>query len=125
MTNKSNLLERASTQRVTYEWTVETIDEHGDIIDNHFADTLDALPDGLTAFRTEGFDVGLVRDVWEIDIETGQGDLIERSWSYIHQREDGSFHLFKFATQDGGSDDAGAKIPQRFHDELTRAVNNG
>lgn len=114
------MTKRHSTLRVTYEWTLETIDEHGDIVDNHFSDTLDGLPDGVTAFRQPGFDLGVVRDVWEIDYFTGQGDLICRSWTYV--KPDGT--LPAYTTEDGGRDDGGiAKLPKRIHDELAKAVN--
>lgn len=116
------------SRRVSYEWTLETIDDVLDIVDSDFGDRLASLDadrvreaiwprdreDSVDLLRSIGepphtFDVGVVRDVWDSETE----DLIDRAWSYV---EDGKLgECFE-----GGNEKA--KVPARFHAELARFV---
>lgn len=93
--------------RIDYEWTAEGIDEHGDIQDSHFAESLADLLREAEDLRAKWptVDIGLVRD-------DSDGD---RAWAYL----DDAGNLpddFRDAY-----DRPVAKVPQRFRDELRRA----
>lgn len=104
---------------VAYEWDVETYldTDHsgdGDIVDhNHSQTAVDALsalrepqadPEGTIKTR-----LVLVRDVFD----EGE-DLVSRAWAYV---EDGKLPaMFNDTTCDI------AKVPQRFHKELAKAL---
>ena len=99
-------------QRVYYEWAVEEVttietEEHeeNEVLDVHHFDTFREAKRCSTMPISEGmrWDVVLIRD-----------DLHTRSWAYM---EDGKLPLhFEDAYQN-----ATAKVPQRFHNEVTRA----
>jgi hypothetical protein len=66
-----------SRLQVKYEWCYETIDEHGDIIDNDFADKLaDLIPPQeihqLCLVRSEGDEIDGVQDRWWAYVEVGK-----------------------------------------------------
>lgn len=85
---------------ISYEWDVETVDEHGDIIDHQHSDTLeDLLP------LEENQELVLVRDRY-----VGH-DLVSRQWAYV---SDGELPEY-FSYSDGNH---GTKVPQKFHREL-------
>ena len=82
---------------INYEWDIETVDEHGDIIDHHHADKLKEYPKDYTK---SGGDLVLVRD-----------DNYGRSWAYVQR----GFLPEYFTNAFGGNT---AKVPMRFHKEL-------
>ena len=88
--------------RVAYEWTAEQLDEHGDIIDNAFADRLA----DLASHEAEGWTIGLVRDAGD---DLGLYGTEERQWAYP---TDGNLPE-RF--------DGGSKVPQKYHAEWRRA----
>jgi hypothetical protein len=97
-----------------YEWIVEEIDEHGDIVDTSAWDTAaDALAqaDLLRLSVPSGWsvDVGLTRNVGNDD----EG-LTGRSWAYLDAEE-----RLPAAFTDG---DADAPVPQRYVRELAAAI---
>ena len=104
--------------KTSYEWDIETTDEHGDITDHNHRDK-------LREFGGSDFPLGplevlvLVRDVWgpasdEAREEMGDADLLDldqRSWAYITQPTGKLPEAF----------DSGEIVPERFHKELARA----
>ena len=100
---------------VSYEWDMEEVDEHGDVADHSFADTLASSGFDRSELRpgrheVEGFDLVLVRD-----------DDNDRVWAYC------SLIGGKLVLQDcwnngiqGAGDMPNWKVPQRFHKELAR-----
>lgn len=86
------------TRKVTIEWLIETLDEHGNIVDVNHSETFPGLP-------KQWQDVGLVRDVI-----TSKG-VEERSWAYIN---DGKLETF-FKYADGSH---GAVVPKHYHNEV-------
>jgi hypothetical protein len=97
---------------VSYEWIVEQVDEHGDIVDTDAhtkaADAL-AAADRWEAQQPPGHSIaiGLTRNTGDAD-----SGLTGRSWAYI---TDGK--LAERFTQG----DADGIVPKRYHDELARA----
>lgn len=94
---------------VDYEWVVEMVDEHGDIMDPLFFDHIDEavfqfaapLPDGV-----HHFDFGLKRDVGNND-----DGLQDRQYVYL--------------TDEGKLPDTfedGATVPQRFRSAINRRM---
>ena len=83
--------------KITYEWTAEQIDEHGDIQDADHADKRRELD---TDVRYTSVDVGVVRTYGNDD------GVMGRTWAYI---EDGIL-------PDHFCD--GTIVPQRFHKEI-------
>lgn len=95
--------------RVTYEWVVEEVDEHGDIQDT---DCWDTAADALRAMQhspEDGlhYEWGLVRDTWDA---ADPCDLVLRQWAYV--TDDSLPHTM----------DEGATVPKRFHAELSTAL---
>lgn len=94
--------------RTVYEWVVDEVDEHGDVVDVNGHDTAASAlaaakqPAVAPAVRLE---VGLARNVYNVD-----GDLLDRQWAYL---EAGALPT-EF--------DGGAKVPARFRQELERAL---
>lgn len=91
------------SRTTTYEWVVESIDEHGDVQDLDFWDTYAearraAAGPGPGIARVE---VGLVRSVWRDD-----GELLRRGYAYLDEGE------LPEAFDDG------ARVPQRFRKEV-------
>jgi hypothetical protein len=92
---------------VAYEWIVEEVDAHGDIIDT-------------SAFPTAAQALGYARHApgagwhWEIGLTRNVGDddvgLQDRQWAYISEG--------KLPTHFDG----GASIPHRFRRELQQAL---
>lgn len=88
---------------ITYEWTVEETDEHGDIIDTAAWDTArDAY--AHLARRDGELSLCLVRHVHD-----DAGNLVDRQWAYL----DGGELPEKF--------DGGARVPKRYREELAAA----
>ena len=90
-----------------YEWDVEEIDEHGDIIDHNHRDTAVAVLHLARGFALS--DVVLVRDVWKDD------SLQERSWAYVVDGRLPEFFEDAYQRQT-------VKVPARFHSELKAAT---
>lgn len=89
--------------QVSYEWAIETVDEHDDIIDVDHADTLAEARHRLDSNQRQ--QIALVRDTGS-DLE----GLCDRQWAYL---ENGKLpEAF----------DGGAKIPKRFFDEIKRTA---
>lgn len=89
----------------TYEWTIETLDGD-DVIDNDFSDTFPGP-------ATDGQRVGLVQS-------TGNATdmLTDRQWAYL--LPDGTLpQHFDNGRGDGVASEQGAKVPARFHREVT------
>lgn len=81
---------------IVYEWDLETVDEHGDVIDHeHFDRLADAPP-------FEGRKLVLVMD-----------DDDGRAWSYVEEGKLSEWFL-------DASERHIRKVPQRFHAELER-----
>lgn len=85
---------------ISYEWVYEEIDEHGDIVDCEFGDTLKQVLMYVDAVK---YDIGLVRN--EGNNEEG---LKHREYAYIKNNK----LPIEF--------DDGYKIPKRFHNEVSK-----
>ena len=101
-------------KRLRYEWDIEEIDEHGDIIDHHHRDKLSEFfecvaDDFAAALKREGYQLVLVRDTLDSD---GAVDL--RSWADV---EDGKLPVFS----GDGFGRCAAKVPPRFPRGLAAA----
>lgn len=94
---------------VKYEWDVETVDDHGDVLDHDHDASLSALLHRHHDIGN-GEQLALVRDVGD-DIE----GLLDRTWAYVEEGELDEF----FCTASGTPD---YKTPKRFHAELARAI---
>lgn len=93
----------------SYEWDAEPIDEHGDIEDHDWYDT---LKDMNRIHPADSFNsrkgLVLIRDYG------CQADGLEdRQWAYAERGDDGKLYLPE--RFDGGN-----KVPQKFHKEIAR-----
>lgn len=87
---------------ISYEWDVETIGSHGDIIEHFFQDSYADCVE-FASDAEEKTAIVLVRDVHESD-----GALVDRQWAYV---ESG-----KIPDEFSG----GAKVPKRFRREVEK-----
>lgn len=88
--------------KVSYEWVCEPLDEHGDIIDPLFGDTLaEVIRFGLKYKGAAEFAYALVRNVGN-DID----GIKDREYAYLD-------HLAQLPDEFP----SGAQVPQRFHQE--------
>ena len=87
---------------VTYEWDIETVDEHGDIQDHHHSDVCFDL---IKYPLKESERLVLVRD-----LGNDEDGLQDRQWAYVDHT--GLPEFF----------DGGAKVPQRLHKEIKRFI---
>lgn len=87
-----------------YEWTFESVDEFGDIVDSDFSESLSGFDKG----QHQGEDLGLVRN--EGDEING---LQDRFFAYV---KDGKL-------PDHFDDHPNMKVPKRYHKELERFIN--
>jgi hypothetical protein len=90
---------------ISYEWTLEEVDENGDIIDSNFAYRLS----NFNKASLEGKDLGLVRN--EGSEENG---LKGRYWAYVR---DGKLPE---TFEDGAGNKISIKVPKKFHTELNK-----
>lgn len=93
--------------RTTYEWVCETLDAEGEIVECHYTTTLAEC----LQLATAGDDLGLVQRIGNDD----DGEL-ERAYAYVQP-----------AAGRPGRElpeyfDNGARVPQRFHAELSRVA---
>jgi hypothetical protein len=94
---------------IAYEWDVEEVDAHEDIVDHNFCDSLKPLLEHYGSAITAGngtFRLVLVRDVGN-DVD----GLIDRHWAYVRNGK-----LPQFFSD--GIADTGHRVPARFHREL-------
>lgn len=101
--------------RVSYEWDIETVDEHGDIIDHDHRDKVsDFFFDRVKkAMSGKGCELVLVRDEWdECD------SLVDRSWAYVTDSK--LPECFTYA-----NDRRGAKVPKAKRNEFERMLKQG
>jgi hypothetical protein len=95
--------------KVTYEWCIETYDEHEDIVDHHHSDVLNYSVSDL--FRADGYKTRLVLIRDEGDEDVG---VVNRYWAYVENGE-----LPEYFTEEWGVP-INVKVPQRFHKELEK-----
>jgi hypothetical protein len=97
---------------------METVDEHGDIVDSDFADTLAELLAAWGALGP-GRELVLVVDIW-----SDECDLRDRGWAYV---EGGKLPAWCLDASDGegGPGRRVRKVPQRFHRELAAQQTEG
>ena len=97
---------------ISYEWTLEDLDEHGDIVDNDFDDSLSALVARNDATILNGDNprrhLGLVRK-----IGNDEEGVLESAWAYVSENG-----LPAELLDSGGS--IAASVPKRFHKELEK-----
>ncbi len=94
-----------------YEWTLEELDEHEDIVDVNFWDTLDQCKSQLTELGSS-LRLGVNKRVYD---EYGEwGELVDRAYAYV---DPATMALAATFEEDG------CKVPKRFHTELTRYIN--
>jgi hypothetical protein len=101
--------------KTTYEWIVEQIDEHDDIIDTNSHDSYeDAMSERLdVAHGAVRMDVGICRDVGNNE----QG-VVDRVWAYV--RGGVLPEYFTDGTEiDGEVAEVSIKVPKRFHAEVS------
>ena len=90
--------------KTTYEWVLEPLDKHGDIVDPMHHDTLSGAVGYAPYFGAVGYDIGLVRNYGSDD-----DGLLDRGWCYIN-----SAGLF-----DGELDKSTFRdVPKRFVKEV-------
>lgn len=88
--------------KATYEWDIETTDEHGDIIDHNHADELK----DYTERELKSGNLVLVRD-----------DDYSRGWADVEKGK-----LPEYVTDAYGRNIV--KVPQKFHNELKKHLKN-
>ncbi len=95
---------------IIYEWTVENIDEDGDIQDSHFADT---ITDVLLMIDEDypRNDIGLIRK------EGNDADGVQEIY-YAYLKDGKLPDVFT----DSGGNDVGIKVPSRFINEANASV---
>lgn len=95
---------------IAYEWTIEEIDEHGDIVDNDFRDDYASAASVAASMRLSGtkVEIGLVRN----SINDRDENIEDRQWAYL---KDGKLPD-RFQTS-GGRD--GAKVPKKYFNQVT------
>jgi hypothetical protein len=101
--------------QVGYEWVVEDIDEHDDIIDTNAWDTPEeALKQYAWPLRDDAVrrDICLTRNAGN-----NEEGLQDRQWAYFYEK-DGRWHL-------PTAFDGGKLVPQEYHRQLTRAQRRG
>lgn len=70
-------------KKVTYEWVMESVDEHGDIQDSDFGSKLSDFPIDKVLQTIKTSTLALVRNSW-IDYGDGEnGELDDKSWAYV------------------------------------------
>ena len=98
--------------RTIYEWDLETVDEHGDIVDHNHADKLGELKATATNPHIEPGEyirLVLVRDTW--GPWDGEGEtLYDRQWAYV------TAEGLPARTNEGH----GYKVPKRYQAEFAR-----
>jgi hypothetical protein len=95
--------------KVSYEWDIEELDEHGDIINHNHADKLKDLPDvkgSLVLVRSLGNEY--------------EG-LVDRQWAYVYDMY-GDQYLPRFFSDSGGDTTFEIEVPKRFHKEFQRFI---
>jgi hypothetical protein len=97
---------KARRTSVVFEWVVEHIDKHGDIVDSDVGKTLDDALRSASLRHPEAVElhVGLVRELWNVYAEV----LHDRTWAYV---EDG---VLPERFEDG------QKTPQSSRDAVAR-----
>lgn len=93
---------------VKYEWSIETVDEHGDIVDCDFSDTLAAFKDEWPVPNVE---LALLRR----EGSESQGET-DRLWAYI---KDGKLPE---TFSDAWGAPVSVNVPKRFHKELEQFI---
>lgn len=91
--------------KATYEWDIETTDEHGDIIDHNHVDELKEYTERELGELKSG-NLVLVRD-----------DDYSRGWAYVEKGK-----LPEYITDACGCNIV--KVPQKFHNELKKHLKN-
>ena len=121
-------------QRTDYEWTLEHIDEHGDVIECDFAPTLEALAgkhEGLRVLDWKRWvkhqlDVGISRRVFACEdhpTECEGDDLEERQYVYFMTVHMDGTRTYTGSTHFGGTSGAGGggpSIPKKYLSEFKR-----
>lgn len=105
------------TTKTDYEWTIESVDRHGDIIESDFADTLQELLDRYPGAKH--CDVALVRTTHEYCVagsERGYNGVVDRSWAYVS----GGCLAERFA---GGI--RNPTVPKRYRREFAKSKLSG
>tara|TARA_R110002110_G_scaffold105950_2_gene265920 strand:- start:2629 stop:3078 length:450 start_codon:yes stop_codon:yes gene_type:complete len=101
--------------RTIYEWDLETVDEHGDIIDHCHADKLAELEGWTQCLPGEYVRLVLVRDTWTpinpAESIFGMNETLEnRHWAYV------TAEGLPARTNEGN----GHKVPKRYQAEFAR-----
>lgn len=100
--------------RTIYEWDLETVDEHNDIVDHNHADKLTQLEGWTQCLPGEYVRLVLVRDTWthNLDLATGKKrhNLADRHWAYV------TAEGLPARTNEG----RGYKVPKRYQAEFAR-----
>jgi hypothetical protein len=89
--------------KIDYEWTLEEINEDGDIIDSDFNDKLS----NFNKANLDGKDLGLVRNEW-----SDENGLEYRYWAYVKNGK------LPETFEDGAGHKISIKVPKKFHKEL-------
>lgn len=96
----------------SYEWDVEEIDEHGDIIDHNHHETAEEMVADYLSRPAGCAEMVLVRDVFN-DLH----GLLDRKWAYVDQE---TMTLDEWCADCSGS--GSKKTPKRYLWEFTGAV---
>mgnify|MGYP006919677575 CR=1 FL=1 len=108
----------ATSRRTHYEWLVEEIDAHGDILDIHHADTFADVWAWSQRYPPSGdvvrHDIGLTRRIYEY-FDGECGGMIDLEWAYL---EDGVLPE-RFADSGGCETVA---VPKRFRQDVQNVL---
>lgn len=99
--------------KVKYEWDVEELDEHGDIINHNHTESYEEAVGWAKSLKAEGVrvELALVRDIVEED-----GNVVSRSWTYA----DEEFRLGQACGFLSASGSYVCLVPKRFIKESRR-----
>lgn len=113
------------TTKVSYEWTLHVLDEHGDIVDHDFGDDLNwymrgdgkLLREALTGHvRPDGSRYEL--ELWRNRVNEDEG-LVCRGYGY-YDADTGLAKTFDLNAT-GDRESGGPKVPAKFFKQITAA----
>ena len=110
--------------QVTYEWTLHEVDEHGDIVDHHFAEDLQWFLDRIGHGYSHRLKEALAGSLtWQLELWRDRGNdeegLVCRSYGYYDAAE-GLAKTFDLNAT-GDRESGGPKVPAKYLKQIAHA----